>query len=161
MTVYFIAPVGGGNIKIGHTEDIERRFRHIGSWSPVPLEIVASFDGSKLQEQKLHKRFASSRLHGEWFSPTPELLAVINDVLSGNAPEKEKQFSGQYVFWDYRRDLKDNGFKVKELASHLGRHPATLSVGWANRVPAYIAPAIVEFFRERGITPKFIEDCRQ
>lgn len=79
-SVYFISPVGGGLIKIGVAGDVAGRLESLQTGSPVLLEVRAVItDGGEALELSLHKRFAASRRHGEWFEPTPELLALIEE----------------------------------------------------------------------------------
>lgn len=79
MQVYFI---GGdtGAIKIGIARDPERRLATLQCGSPIKLRIMASGPGSHHDERTLHARFAEHRLHGEWFSPAPEILTEIDRI---------------------------------------------------------------------------------
>jgi hypothetical protein len=79
--VYFIE--GGGLVKIGLSNDFASRFAALCRMSPVPLtlrhRVMCDDKGSALKlERELHTRFASARHHGEWFTPTPELVAYID-----------------------------------------------------------------------------------
>lgn len=76
--VYFIQGIGGGPIKIGVAESPALRLRAMQPHSPVHLQILLEFPGGFTLERELHKTFASSRLHGEWFDPTPQLLSYID-----------------------------------------------------------------------------------
>lgn len=75
---YFFRGVDGGNIKIGWSESIGHRLKAIQRMSPVTLECVGYFPANRAMESDLHYRFRDSRSHGEWFSPTPELLDFIS-----------------------------------------------------------------------------------
>ena len=80
--IYFIKPKGKqGPIKIGHTKNIKKRFANIQNMNPFALELVATKSGTKSLEKFLHKKF-KERQHGEWFTPTPQLLKYIEDCLS-------------------------------------------------------------------------------
>jgi hypothetical protein len=77
-TVYFIQPVGGGLIKIGIASNVASRLSGLQTGSPVELHVIAVIRGvEQSTEAELHLRFAAARRHGEWFEPTPELLAYI------------------------------------------------------------------------------------
>lgn len=78
--IYFI---GGdmGLIKIGLARDPERRLRTLQCGSPIPLRILASGPGSARDERMYHARFASHRLHGEWFTRHPDILAEIERLV--------------------------------------------------------------------------------
>lgn len=76
--VYFIQAVHGGPIKIGITAgDPVQRIREISRMSPYRLHALLTIPGDIRLEAELHKRFATLRQHGEWFSPAPELLDYI------------------------------------------------------------------------------------
>ncbi len=81
-TVYFIGGAVGG-IKIGFARDVGRRFANIQSCSPIPLELLAAVTGTMKTERDYHLRFAEHRLHGEWFSPAPDILAEIARLSKG------------------------------------------------------------------------------
>lgn len=77
--VYFLA-APDGLIKIGYSAKLHSRLRAIKNTSPVALTLLASIPGSKATEQQFHNRFASSRAHGEWFQPSPDLISVIAEA---------------------------------------------------------------------------------
>lgn len=82
-SVYFIQPIGGGPIKIGVGEDVGRRIADIQRMSPFPLRLLAVVpDAGFSLEHSLHHEFAASRLHGEWFEPTPGLMARIASYIA-------------------------------------------------------------------------------
>lgn len=75
--VYFFQAIDGGAIKIGKADAPLRRLAATQAHSPVRLRMLGTLPGGKRREYELHRRFKASRLHGEWFEPTPELLAEI------------------------------------------------------------------------------------
>lgn len=78
--VYFIQ-AESGPIKIGQSQDIERRLRALQAASADRLLLVGWIHDTDCQkdplEARLHRRFAKARVAGEWFHPVPELLAFI------------------------------------------------------------------------------------
>lgn len=74
--VYF---VGGdvGAIKIGMTIAPLERLAAFQFNSPIDLRILAMTAGGTKEEKAYHRQFAAHRLHGEWFSPAPDILAEI------------------------------------------------------------------------------------
>lgn len=81
--VYFIGGEGCA-IKIGFSVDPQDRLRTIQAHSPVPLKILALRHGGPDREAAYHCQFEAHRLHGEWFSPHPDILAEIDRL---NAPK--------------------------------------------------------------------------
>lgn len=72
---YLVQGENGGPIKIGlsnHT-GLGQRVSALQTGYPHRLRVVKLLDGN--HEARLHHEFAAHRLHGEWFSPAPELLA--------------------------------------------------------------------------------------
>jgi hypothetical protein len=74
--VYFI---GGENgpVKIGTTGDPGGRLDMMQIGSPVPLKMLALVPGNEATERRYHRQFEASRLHGEWFERTTEMLTEI------------------------------------------------------------------------------------
>lgn len=82
-TVYAVQGVSGGPIKIGWTQDLDRRLGELQTGNAQPLRVIAACVGRRVDEQELHVRFAHLRLCGEWFKDDPELRKVIE---AGGSP---------------------------------------------------------------------------
>lgn len=83
--VYVIHAPEVGRYKIGFASSISVRVRLIQSSSPCLLVIAAVLPGRTREfEGRLHRRFASSRLHGEWFAETPELVEFCRLSMAGS-----------------------------------------------------------------------------
>jgi hypothetical protein len=69
MTVYFIATKSPDSpVKIGYTENVERRLRELQNMSPLQLHVLWTLDNAGRDvERQLHERFREHRLWGEWF----------------------------------------------------------------------------------------------
>lgn len=74
--VYFIQTLNG-EIKIGMAQDVAKRLAGLQTAHPVKLTLLAVAEGGSEQEKAYHRQFAEHRLHGEWFSPHPDILAEI------------------------------------------------------------------------------------
>lgn len=89
MSVYFLRPVGEkGPIKIGYSDQPERRLKEMMMWSPLPLELIASVPGDRGLESLLHRSFSDAKTHWEWFRPIPELLEAIDRLVAGRPPHE-------------------------------------------------------------------------
>lgn len=75
--VYFIECGPRGPIKIGHAAHPGQRLAGLQGSNPIPLRIVRLLYGGRERERILHKKFAKTRLNGEWFRRTKRLLAYI------------------------------------------------------------------------------------
>ena len=83
--LYFIQRGGAqGPIKIGETTFIDRRIRALQSGSSEPLTLLHECQQSgDLSERRLHRRFRSLRLEGEWFRADDELLNFVSALKEG------------------------------------------------------------------------------
>lgn len=75
--VYFVQPEGGGPIKIGFSGSIRSRLDAFATSCPFPLRVLGLVPGAMTLEASLHEEFRHTRIRGEWFHPTPDLLARI------------------------------------------------------------------------------------
>lgn len=78
--VYFIEAAESEAIKIGFTYSPLQRLQKMLYWSPCALRIAATAPGRIKDERAIHRAFASSRMHHEWFRRTPALTAMIDEV---------------------------------------------------------------------------------
>lgn len=74
---YFIQGQAGGNIKIGRAHDAQKRLKDLQIGSPDKLVLLLVLDGDR--ESDLHGKFKSDRRHGEWFDPSNEIAAFIEN----------------------------------------------------------------------------------
>ncbi len=84
--VYFITGAGTDTIKIGVTESVKERVKALQTASPVQLQVVAVFRGTRDDEQRLHGRFHKDRLHGEWFKYSDEIRKYIEEKTDSAIP---------------------------------------------------------------------------
>lgn len=77
MYTYFIQAEEGGLIKIGTAISPLFRLRTMQTGCPLKLRLIGLTDGDRLFERGLHKKFEGTRVHGEWFEPSEELLALV------------------------------------------------------------------------------------
>jgi hypothetical protein len=81
-TIYFLRAGHDGPIKIGFTrKDPLERIAELQTGCPWRLHLIGHLAGEKRHEDWLHDRFDASKMEGEWFRETPELLAAIEEAL--------------------------------------------------------------------------------
>ncbi len=74
---YFIRARGLGDIKIGRTNNIERRFGAIENGCSRGAALIACFPGDGECEADLKARFENDRLNGEWFTASSDMLDYL------------------------------------------------------------------------------------
>ena len=76
---YLVIPRGAPDVvKIGWTAaPTRRRLADLQTGSPVELRALVGIKGPRVVERTLHRAFATSRLHGEWFSLDDDVAAFI------------------------------------------------------------------------------------
>ena len=80
--VYFLQACQGGPVKIGRSQNVEKRIREIQLGHPFKLRVSLLFeDVDPTFETWLHDRFAGFRLHGEWFDERVLTQAIDEDLL--------------------------------------------------------------------------------
>ena len=74
--VYF-AQSEDGYIKIGCTQNLKSRIRHIQIYNHMKIKLIGKMKGGHEVEAMLHRKFKQHRKRGEWFEGSPELLEYI------------------------------------------------------------------------------------
>lgn len=76
--VYFMREVNDGPVKIGWSVDPWKRLETLQAGNPrelVLLTLKKFGTDAWATEAALHQEFAAHQIRGEWFNPTPEILA--------------------------------------------------------------------------------------
>ena len=82
--IYFIQQVKTGTIKIGYSDNINKRMQSLQSASPKKLILLGYIDGSKKLERLIHRFFHENQMEGEWFEPAPKVLNYIFSLIIGS-----------------------------------------------------------------------------
>lgn len=78
--IYFIQAVDGtGPIKIGFAVNPLRRLGEVQRMSPVKLTILATTDGDRDREARVHRYLSKFRLYGEWFFASETVMEFVSD----------------------------------------------------------------------------------
>lgn len=75
--IYFIQDTHSKTIKIGVSKTPLARMADLQTAHHAKLILLGVMDGMQREEKALHGEF--TRLQGEWFEPTPDLLRYIRD----------------------------------------------------------------------------------
>lgn len=84
--IYFLRSGPDNFIKIGYSSEPTARAVTLATGSPYEGEILATIAGSREEERGLHVRFAASRIRGEWFRPSGDLIGFIADIRDSAPP---------------------------------------------------------------------------
>lgn len=110
--LYFMLNPGLGIIKIGIAGDVQQRRATLECACGVPLEVLAVVPGGERLEKPLHEAFMPSRLIGEWFAPTDELLALIDDPTGIDA--FLKRMAPQVAEWQRTAAAEEEARRAEE-----------------------------------------------
>ena len=80
MPVYMIRAGQHGPVKIGYSDEVTLRLVKMQADNHERLQILRLFEGGEADEAVLHERFSDSRLHGEWFGFTKQMLGDVGLV---------------------------------------------------------------------------------
>jgi hypothetical protein len=76
--VYFIKR-SDGKIKIGTSKDANKRLLQLQDAAGGELLLVKTIDGNTSMKSYLQRKFAISKHYGDWFNPSDELIALIEN----------------------------------------------------------------------------------
>lgn len=85
-TVYFIAAVDAGKIKIGRTRNISKRLSALETSSPVPLTLMHTVQYDDELEQRIHQHLGKYRSHGEWFHADKPVVEFVRNAKKEGIP---------------------------------------------------------------------------
>lgn len=77
--VYFIQSESGP-IKIGRTRNVKQRLHALQISTHSKLQLLAAVRAPHWAELHLQQHFAPERIRGEWYRPSPRLLACIAEA---------------------------------------------------------------------------------
>ena len=75
--VYFIEAISVNRIKIGYSDNPDKRIKQLLTGSALALEMRAVMPGSQATEKELHQRFSHLRIENEWFEFNDEIRQYI------------------------------------------------------------------------------------
>lgn len=90
-TLYLFENCDTGSIKVGVSQDVSKRIRHIKTSTDCKIELITTVENCEQFEQPIHHYLYSlgHHIHGEWFKPEAKniALAIFNDIkaIRGNA----------------------------------------------------------------------------
>lgn len=85
MSVYFVQIGNDGPIKIGDSDNVEVRIRSLQTGVPWTLRLLRVIPD--MAAWRVYHDFSASRMKGEWFYPTRELLEFIANPYELESPD--------------------------------------------------------------------------
>jgi len=110
-TVYFIAAVDAGKIKIGKTVDIEKRLATLRTMSPVDIELVCTIDYDEGLERRIHEHLKEYRANGEWFYADQPVLDFIRGYRTNGIRWVVDRVGDAHNSWMSCRDMNIADFR--------------------------------------------------
>jgi hypothetical protein len=77
--IYFILNSKNNTVKIGKTDNLQKRLSQLQTASDSCLVVILTLPGNIEKERELHVRFSDYRLNGEWFTFADEIKRYVND----------------------------------------------------------------------------------
>jgi hypothetical protein len=120
--IYYIACTATHRVKIGYTSgEPEVRLKQLQTGSASSLRLIACHPGSSTDEREIHARLAASRVRGEWFETSEDVLSYISAAVMMSVFERIT--NGECLpYWAVCavRALRDqNGFLPPEIEAVL------------------------------------------
>jgi hypothetical protein len=91
-SVYFVQVGDEGPVKIGVTSNPDKRLSQLQTANYEDLNLRVVIGGDPSVEARYHALFEPERIRGEWFAPTPDLLAEIAWLQDGYAPSFDTKY---------------------------------------------------------------------
>lgn len=97
-SVVYVVQCGSTNfLKIGYSENLQKRIESPQIGSPYPLQLLATWPGGWSLEQHLHRRFADLRQKGEWFYfPHHRQIEIYYAVMAFNVEAGNKAIVSRF-----------------------------------------------------------------
>jgi len=112
--VYFIGSENKAVVKIGFSNNVNKRLKTIQRFSPFRCKILLVVPGDRKLEGKLHERFGQLNLNNEWFSLSGDLKTFVDMGINNKYKLLDKYgFIGSELEkgstkWDYLEVEDDN-----------------------------------------------------
>lgn len=110
MAVYFIKDEATGFVKIGYSNNPQKRLKSLQTSSANKLTLIEAIEGNKKLEETLHTTFAEHRVRGEWFS-LPSIDSAIRTA-AHMAPRTSTTKVAQ-------PQITSNGSELEAVKAHL------------------------------------------
>lgn len=84
IMIYFIQAGENGPIKIGSSDDPERRMVDLQTANPYELKLLWVHKDENWSEEEIHKEFNHEKIRGEWYHPCGSIFEFIKNEMSNS-----------------------------------------------------------------------------
>lgn len=131
--IYFVQCGKDGPIKIGCSDDVEKRIAQMQIGCPYELALLWQIKGDNEDEASLHEQWKHEKVRGEWFHPSEQLLLYINREASNQYSYKFETGYITLIESRYNFFIDGNGFQFA-----IKKHREKLGVFINNGYPLHI-----------------------
>jgi len=116
MAHVYAIEADNGCVKVGYSNDVEKRLEQLQRASPVVLTLVGKVEADNCHavENAVHDRLEDDHLHAEWFDTDENVLEIIEyfanldeDELPRSRETRKNVKVPEPLFWDLREDKPD------------------------------------------------------
>ena len=120
--LYFIQAGKDGPIKIGITNDIEKRLKSLQTANSKKLEVLyyTKTSSPRKSEKLLHDHFRENNINGEWFRPDKYLLDHIEKLKSVNYDSLEESATWFNLISIHYQGIIEQAQKLREDGCYIG-----------------------------------------
>ena len=98
-TVYFLAAVDAGKVKIGKTLHLQKRLANLRTANAGELELLTAVRYDSHLEARIHAHLAEYRSHGGWFHADAPVVDFIRGVRDGGVEWVVEQVGDAPPVW--------------------------------------------------------------
>ena len=155
--VYFIADEEG-YVKIGTATSARARLDGLQTAHRQELRIIVTTPGGHATETELQRRFKHAHVRGEWFRPTPDLVAFINHLGTGLDVEERTLFMQAVEQLRRACTCKRSALDLPEAPSVNGVH-TQLELLCVNEYRVLIEEHVASSERAQALAQKYADEC--
>lgn len=93
--LYVIRRADTKEVKIGISQNPQRRLHDFQSCHARPLELLVVTQAYRTSEANAFERFKAHRISGEWFHECPEILEWVRELNDKNARASDRRLAGR------------------------------------------------------------------
>ena len=122
--IYFIQAGQNGPIKIGVSDNPQKRLGTLRTAHYEELELLGAIGGGEDKEKEIHLRFGQYRMTGEWFRAEGELLDFIHEAVHEWSEIEQLQTLVKY--WRDRARTAESLLIIQGVYPDLPTDPQTI-----------------------------------